>query len=196
MRQSLPCGKFQSWRGLGARTSAARRMAARPEAGPLGRLLIMFSAFLAGLAVTAQQGSRNPRDLLVSSTLEHIAAADGDAQSSPEAAADTPASPPEQLIVNVRFTNVSERVLDSLRITSPVPADLRYVAQSATGPGSDVLFSVDKGRTFGRPEELTIATPEGVRGAEAADYTHVRWVLRAPLDAGALVVARFRAVPR
>jgi hypothetical protein len=167
-------------------------MAARPVARPLGLLLIMFSACLAGLAVTAQQG---PRDLLVSSTLERIAApADGDAQGSPEA--DTPASPPEQLIVNVRFANVSERVLDSLRITSPVRADLRYVAQSASGPGSDVLFSVDNGQTFGRPEELTIATPDGVRGAEAADYTHVRWVLRAPLDAGAVGVARFRAVLR
>ena len=197
MPPSLPCGKLQSWRGLGARTPVARRLAARPEAGPLGLLLIMFSACLAGLAVTAQQGARNSRDLLVSSTLERIAApADGDAQRSPETGADTPASPPEQVIVNVRFANVSERVLDSLRITSPVRADLRYVAQSASGPGSDVLFSVDNGRTFGRPEELTIATPDGVRGAEAADYTHVRWVLRAPLDAGAVGVARFRAVLR
>jgi hypothetical protein len=155
----------------------------------------MFSACVAGLAVTAQQGPHSPRDLLVSSTLERILTPAGDeAQSSPET--EVPAPPAEQLIVNVRFTNVSERVLDSLRITSPVPPDLRYVAQSASGPGSDVLFSVDNGRTFGRPEELTIATPDGVRGAEAADYTHVRWILRASLDAGALGVARFRAVPR
>jgi hypothetical protein len=156
----------------------------------------MFSACAAGLAVTAQQGSHSPRDLLVSSTLERIAAPAGDAQSSLESAAEAPALPAEQLIVNVRFTNESERVLDSLRITCPVPGDLRYVAQSASGPGSDVLFSVDSGRTFGRPEELTIATPDGVRDAEAADYTHVRWILRASLDAGAVGVARFRAVPR
>jgi hypothetical protein len=60
-----------------------------------------------------------------------------------------------------------------------------------------VLFSVDDGRTFGRPDELTFVAPDGgARGAAAADYTHVRWILRAPLDAGATGIARFRAVPR
>ena len=34
------------------------------------------------------------------------------------------------------------------------------------------------------------------RLADAADYTHVRWVLDAPLDVGATGIARFRAVPR
>ena len=154
---------------------------------------------MAGLAVAAQQGAPMPRDLLVSSTLERIgvaAAADVDAQSSVETTTDGSAPPAEQLIVNVRFTNSSEQVLDSLRITSPVPPELRDVAQSASGPGTDVLFSVDDGRSFGRPGELTMATPDGVRGADAADYTHIRWILRAPLDAGALGVVRFRAVPR
>jgi len=71
------------------------------------------------------------------------------------------------------------------------------VPHSASGPGSEVLFSVDNGRSFGRPDELTLAALNGgVRGAEPADYTHVRWVLRAPLDAGATGIARFRAVPR
>jgi hypothetical protein len=84
-----------------------------------------------------------------------------------------------------------------LRITSPVPADLRYVHGSASGPGSAVLFSVDNGRTFGRPDELTLALPDGgTRLADAADYTHVRWILEAPLAAGAAGVARYRAVPR
>ena len=160
-----------------------------------------------GLSLEAQQDSRRPRDLLVSSALERIAApaaederSFGDAATDEEGrvvvATDTSAAPADELIVNVRFANMSEHVLDSLRITCPVPSDLNYVPQSASGPGSDVLFSVDSGRTFGRPEELTIATPDGVRNAEAADYTHVRWILRAPLDAGALGVARFRAVPR
>ncbi|RPI62574.1 MAG: hypothetical protein EHM50_03725 [Lysobacterales bacterium] len=112
-------------------------------------------------------------------------------------AADTVASNSDELIVTVRFTNSSDDVVDSIRITSPVPADVQYVAQSASGPGSEVLFSVDNGRTFGRPGELTLPAPDGgVHGADASDYTHVRWVLHAPLDAGATGIARFRAVPR
>src|SRR5689334_14193384 len=206
MPRSLPCGKLQSLRGLGARAAAAGRAAARCAARPRGSLVIMFCTCAVGLAVAAQQDSRKPRDLLVSSTLERIAAPLADDtrssvdeardEQSPVAVVTDTSGPADQLIVNVRFTNLSEHVLDSLRITCPVPSDLSYVPQSASGPGSDVLFSVDSGRTFGRPEELTIATPDGVRSAEAADYTHVRWILRAPLDAGALGVARFRAVPR
>ena len=192
MPHSLPCGKLQSWRGLGASASAARRIATA-RGVPLG----VLCACIAGPAVTAQQAERQPRDLLVSSTLERIGAPVADAvQSSTESAADAPAAQSEQLIVNVRFSNSSDHVLDSLRITCPIPADLRYVQQTASAPGGDVLFSVDNGRTFGRPEELSMPTPDGIRAADAADYTHVRWILRAPLDAGAVGVARFRAVPR
>jgi uncharacterized repeat protein (TIGR01451 family) len=132
-------------------------------------------------------------------TLERIVAAPGEG-SGPAAVqitAATVASHADQLIVSVKFANTSDAVVDSVRITSPVPADVQYVPGSASGPGSEVLFSIDNGRTFGRPDELRVAGPNGgARAASAADYTHVRWVLHAPLDAGATGVARFRAVPR
>ena len=141
-------------------------------------------------ASTAQETTDTPGGLVVSSTLERIVAAPAG-----EAAASVPH--PDQLIVTVRFTNAGDDVVDSIRITSPVPADVQYVPHSASGPGSELLFSVDNGRSFGRPDELTLAAPDGgVRDADASDYTHVRWVLRAPLDAGATGIARFRAVPR
>ncbi len=58
-----------------------------------------------------------------------------------------------------------------------------------------MLFSVDGGRTYGAPKELTVKAADGSqRTADAADYTHIRWVLKAPLDAGAKGFARFRAV--
>jgi uncharacterized repeat protein (TIGR01451 family) len=149
-------------------------------------------------ASTAQETPDAPGGLVVSSTLERIVAPPaGDGAASARIAPGTVASPADQLILTVRFTNLGDDVLDSIRITSPVPADVQYVPHSASGPGSEVLFSVDSGRSFGRPDELTLAVPDGgVRDADASDYTHVRWVLRAPLDAGATGIARFRAVPR
>ena len=188
----LPCGKLQWLRELGAKAPAARRAAVHRVALPAATLLIM----LAGLAVMAQGAARAPRDLLVSSQLERIgpiAAGDGAAP----ADATEPSLQADELIVSVRFTSSSAHVLDAIRITSPIPPDLSYVSDSASGPGADVLYSVDGGRSFGRPQELTMQAPDGsVRGAEPADYTHVRWVLRTSLDAGASGVARFRAVPR
>ncbi len=182
-----PCGKLQSTRGVDAKVPPSLRAVARRAAKPVA--ITLFAS--AAVAVLAQEAPRVPRGLAVSSTLERIAAPPaGDA-------ADTVAPHAEQLIVTVRFTNLGGDVVDSIRITSPVPADVQYVPNSASGPGSEVLFSVDDGRTFGRPDELTFVAPDGgARGAAAADYTHVRWILRAPLDAGATGIARFRAVPR
>jgi hypothetical protein len=136
--------------------------------------------------------------LVVTSTFERIAATPLDGSPADlQGVSATAASPAEQLIVSVKFSNVQGEVVDSVRITSPIPADLQYVPGSASGPGSEVLFSADNGRTFGRPQELIVVAPDrSTRAASSADYTHVRWVLRAPLDAGATGVARFRAVPR
>jgi hypothetical protein len=194
---ALPCGKLQLLRELGAKTPAAHPAALRRVARPAATLVIMLAAAAAALAVMAQGAARAPRDLLVSSQLERIRpTAGGDAEDTAQDAIDA-AAPADELIVSVRFANSSDHVLDAIRITSPIPADLSYVADSASGPGADVLYSVDGGRSFGRPEELAMQAPDGsVRGAEPADYTHVRWVLRTSLDAGASGVARFRAVPR
>jgi len=165
------------------------------------RLDWRLGVVLLGAAATApaQRGhDAAARGLAVSSTLEQLGAAvaAGEGEQVVAAATSTPSNM-DQVIMSVAFTNTTAQVVDAVRITSAIPADVRYVAGSATGPGSQALFSVDQGRTFGRPGELTVVDADGAaRAAEAADYTHVRWVLDGPLDAGATGVARFRAVPR
>jgi uncharacterized repeat protein (TIGR01451 family) len=103
----------------------------------------------------------------------------------------------DALVYTVSFTNVSGRVADHVRITSPVPPEVRYVADSAFAPGSDVLYSIDGGRSYGAPNELTVAGDDGTRRSAAADdYTNIRWIMKAPLDIGVRGFARFRAVVR
>ena len=108
----------------------------------------MLAASAAALAVAAQGAARAPRDLLVSSQLERIRpTAGGDAEDTAQDAIDAAAAHADELIVSVRFANSSDHVLDAIRITSPIPADLSYVSDSASGPGADVLYSVDGGRS-------------------------------------------------
>lgn len=103
----------------------------------------------------------------------------------------------DEVVYTVTFTNVSKQAVDNVRITNPIPSELRYLPNSASGPGSDVLYSVDGGLNFGAPKELTVTADDGSRrAADASDYTHIRWLLKAPLDAGAKGFARFRAVVR
>ena len=70
-------------------------------------------------------------------------------------------------------------------VTFPVPQHLTYVADSAVGPGTEVSFSVDGGRSFDVPENLS---PAGT-----ADYTHIRWQFKNPLKGNSVAFVRFRA---
>jgi len=107
------------------------------------------------------------------------------------------ASPGDELVVTVTFANVSAETLDGVKITQPIPPNMRYVDGSAIGPGAEVLYSVDGGVTYGQPNELTVVAADGVHHAATADeYTHVRWLLKGPLEAGARGFARFRAIVR
>jgi uncharacterized repeat protein (TIGR01451 family) len=105
--------------------------------------------------------------------------------------------PGDEIVYTVTFTNLNGEAVENVRITSVIPAAMRYVAGTAFGPGCQVLFSVDGGRTYGLPDELSVVAADGSpRVADAVDYTHIRWILRAPLEAGARGFTRFGAIVR
>ncbi len=82
-------------------------------------------------------------------------------------------------------------------VTTPIPRRMRYLAGSAVGPGAQVSFSVDGGRTYDAPDKLFVPAQGGrPRAADAADYTNIRWLLRDTLQAGSVAFVRFRAVLR
>ena len=69
-----------------------------------------------------------------------------------------------------------------------------YTPDSAVGPGTDVTYSVDAGRSFDTPENLKVQEPGGrVRAATAVDYTHIRWQLKNALKGNSVAFVRFRA---
>lgn len=161
-------------------------------------MLTLAAAALPPVAAPAQRLAAGPSPLAITSSLERlVAAVPGSSSTTIEPAVGGAASHADQLIYTARFTNLGSQVLDAVRLTSPIPADLRYLPQSATGPASAVVFSIDHARTFGPPAELTVVQPDGLRrAADPADYTHVRWILEGALDPGATGVVRFGAVPR
>ena len=101
--------------------------------------------------------------------------------------------PGESVIYTITFRNVSGEPADNVVITNPIAEDLMYVDGSAFGAGMEILFSVDGGDTFAAADELTIVEDGEVRGAEASDITHVRWVMQNDLAVGAQATARFAA---
>jgi uncharacterized repeat protein (TIGR01451 family) len=79
-------------------------------------------------------------------------------------------------------------------VTYAIPEHMIYTPDSAVGPGTEVTYSVDAGRSFDAPENLKIQEPGGqLRAAAAADYTHIRWQLKNALKGNSVAFVRFRA---
>ena len=106
-----------------------------------------------------------------------------------------PVVPGDQVVYTVTFQNVGTEAATDVAIVNPVPEHTAYVPGSAGGPGTDVQFSVDGGRTYATADQLKVRGADGTeRAATAADYTHVRWVLKNALTPGAIAFARYRVV--
>ena len=102
--------------------------------------------------------------------------------------------PGDELRYTITFTNISGEAAENVVITNPIADSLIYVDGSAFGPGTEIQFSIDGGRTFAPREALTITEEGVVRAASVEDFTHIRWVMQQELAAGAQGVARFAAV--
>ncbi len=103
--------------------------------------------------------------------------------------------PGDEVIYTLEIRNTGAAPVLSPSVRFAIPNHMRYLADSATGPGADASFSVDGGRTFDLPENLWVPGPGGrMRPATAADYTHIRWQLKHPLNVNSVAFARFRAV--
>ena len=103
--------------------------------------------------------------------------------------------PGDEIIYTLEIRNTGGATVPAPSVVYPVPEHTRYVADSAIGPGAEVSYSVDGGRSFDQPENLEVAGPAGApRPADAADYTHIRWQFKHGLKGKSVAFARFRAV--
>lgn len=102
--------------------------------------------------------------------------------------------PGERVFYTITFTNSGDEPADNVVITNPIAAGLVYIDGTAFGPGADIQFSVDDGRSFAAADTLTVTEDGQSRAAEASDFTHIRWVMRSELAAGAQATARFAAI--
>ncbi len=103
--------------------------------------------------------------------------------------------PGDRMIYTLEVRNAGATVIDDPVISFPMPEHVRYVADSAVGPGAEISYSVDGGHVFERAENLSVKGQDGrPRRAAAADYTDIRWRLKNALKANSVAFVRFRAL--
>ncbi|HUX72880.1 MAG TPA: hypothetical protein VMV25_03160 [Steroidobacteraceae bacterium] len=101
------------------------------------------------------------------------------------------------VVYTLEVRNAGTAVASAVAFSSPIPRHLRYLANSAVGPGAELSFSVDGGQSYDAPAQLTVLGADGKpRPADAADYTNIRWVLKDPLQPGSVAYARYLAMLR
>ena len=119
-------------------------------------------------------------------TLESASIAATEPGADPRVVAGPPTDASAQRIYTGRFQYLGEAPAHGLRIVLEMPAGMRYVNGSATGPGAQLSYSVDGGLSFAPGAELP--APE--------DCTHLRWDLPGRYAPGTRGLVSFRAVPR
>jgi uncharacterized repeat protein (TIGR01451 family) len=109
----------------------------------------------------------------------------------------TPAAkvvPGDEVVWTIVANNVCTTPAGDVAITNPVPEHMRYVGNSAFGPGANIEFSID-GSAFGSADSLTVAEADGSRrAARAEEYSVIRWALPRPMGPSESLVVRYRAV--
>lgn len=97
------------------------------------------------------------------------------------------------VIYTNKASNNGTETVEGVVISNPVPENTEYLAGSAVGENTQITYSVDGGKNFDVPEQLTVKHVDGTtRPAEANEYTHIRWVLGTPIPPGGEGQVEFR----
>jgi uncharacterized repeat protein (TIGR01451 family) len=101
----------------------------------------------------------------------------------------------DELRYTITFTNDGGETVDagSVVITNPIPAQTEYLDRTASGSGTEVVFSVD-GVDFAAPNALTVSRDGGEVRASAKDYRSIRWIFRPALEPGETGSVSFNVV--
>jgi uncharacterized repeat protein (TIGR01451 family) len=100
--------------------------------------------------------------------------------------------PGTEVLWTVTANNVCKQPSDKVTINNPVPDHMTLVPNSASGPGSDITYSVD-GKAFAPAGQLSVQENGASRPARADEYKYIRWEFKNSLAPGASAFARFRA---
>ena len=104
-------------------------------------------------------------------------------------------TPGSEVIYTTRFKHNGAEPAANIVISNPVPEHTIYKVGSAKGNDTEMLYSVDGGKSFHQQDQLTVVGQDGSnRIAEAKDYTDIRWTYKGKLHPGDEGAVEFRVV--
>jgi uncharacterized repeat protein (TIGR01451 family) len=96
--------------------------------------------------------------------------------------------PGDTISYTVSYVNTGNETATNAVIDDPVPQGTAYITDSATGVGTAITFSIDKGKTYKKPTllfyEVDVNGKTVKKTASPDLYTNIRWTI-ASIPAGA-----------
>lgn len=89
--------------------------------------------------------------------------------------------PGDVLVYTMSYKNAGDEKAVAVKVDDPLPAGVKYLANSASGANTQISFSADGGASFASPDQVMVekvkAGKKEKAKAGAVDYTHIRWVI-------------------
>ncbi|NNC38380.1 MAG: hypothetical protein EX271_06045 [Acidimicrobiales bacterium] len=86
--------------------------------------------------------------------------------------------PGESIVYSINYYNDLDKPAENVVLVMPVPTELTFSEGSADFDGVQTTFSTDGGKTFALRESVVVKRDDNsTRAADAADITHVKWVV-------------------
>jgi uncharacterized repeat protein (TIGR01451 family) len=102
--------------------------------------------------------------------------------------------PGSEVVWTITAVNVCKEPAANVVVANPVPEHMTYVANSAMGTGTDIVYSLD-GKEFKNAPELQVRAADGTtRAARPDEYRAIRWTYKNAFAPGATAFVRYRAV--
>lgn len=89
----------------------------------------------------------------------------------------------DTLVYTLTYINRGDEAASEAIVDNPIAAGMSYIDNSASGPGADITFSIDGGKSYKKPSLLTyeIKLPNGTvqkYTARPEEYSHIRWTIK------------------
>ena len=90
--------------------------------------------------------------------------------------------PGDIIVYTINYNNAGTETATNAVIDDPIPEGTKYLPGSATGEGSDITFSIDKGKSYLKPSYLFYEVSAGngkteKKMATPDEYTNIRWTI-------------------
>jgi len=105
--------------------------------------------------------------------------------------------PGDTLVYTITYQNAGQVAAVDAAIVDPCPPGVVYLAETAEGQDAEITYSIDNSRSWhGPPILMQVRKPDGTlesRPAPPERYTHLRWVIKKPVQPGQSGRVSFKA---